>query len=577
MTTVDQPNQATTDMSDLSWPPRFALSRERILKLLTGKRFYSDPSAALREAILNAIDAVRRRQQSIEDLEPVIDVIFDRDQLTLRVDDNGIGMDKDSVTRFFATVGASLATMEQNPQSVGEFGIGVVSYFMAGDRFDLQTCNGASDPIGLTFHKGMLEAEDGEAIESKATRVSQGTSITLYIRDEATHELLIDKFPYWCRDVRGLSARIIPGDATLDQQEVSLGEGWAIERPALHEWVEEALLAPVSEPTGWEAMTGNSTVSVLYRGVFVQECEVRQLWGIEGSIDVDPKHFQPRLNREAFVSGQFESEITSFLQSCHPRILEAMVPFLREALRRGDLSKWKTRQWANLWLSVPRSPPYAAAAAAWDKQFRTVPAFMLASPGSDWKEVSLDTIKSRGRRVYVAPLKEERPGDVVAAAVNYLRNTGETVIRGIRTDQSWLRYTRRYFGTTADLIAGVFETEFPERVMVAQHANDILSAIEPVALLFTGPPTAHLVRLGKDAQPILRVLDRLIINIDAAVGKTIVLDTLKANRGPLSLVESTARYAHQHLQHVANLVRSIDGEPEVVGPVRRRYVRGILT
>ena len=43
-------------------------------------------------------------------------------------------MDKNSVTRFFATVGASLATMEQHPQSVGEFGIGVVSYFMAGDR-----------------------------------------------------------------------------------------------------------------------------------------------------------------------------------------------------------------------------------------------------------------------------------------------------------------------------------------------------------------------------------------------------------------------------------------------------------
>ena len=64
-------------MSAPAWPPRFALSRERILKLLTGERFYSDPSAALREAILNAIDAVHRRQQTVDSLDPMIDVTFD--------------------------------------------------------------------------------------------------------------------------------------------------------------------------------------------------------------------------------------------------------------------------------------------------------------------------------------------------------------------------------------------------------------------------------------------------------------------------------------------------------------------
>ena len=72
-------------------------------------------------------------------------------------------------------------------------------------------------------------------------------------------------------------------------------------------------------------MTGNSTVSVLYRGVFVQDYEVAELWGIAGSIDVDPKHFKPRLNREAFVEGQFQNEITDFLRSCHPAILQQLV------------------------------------------------------------------------------------------------------------------------------------------------------------------------------------------------------------------------------------------------------------
>ena len=371
---------------------------------------------------------------------------------------------------------------------------------------------------------------------------------------------------------------MLPGNTTLDQGGISLNRGsQKIEPPEVLGWVEGSHLSPVAEPTGWEAMTGNSTVSVLYRGVFVQEYEIRSLWGIEGSIDVNPKHFKPRLNREGFVSGKFESEVAAFLRSCHPHILEAMVPYLQEALDRGDLSKWKTKQWANLWLSVPRSPPYLAAAKAWDRQFRKIPAFMLAKPGTDWRPVSLDSIIRHGRKVYVAPLEDEQPKDVVVAAVNYLRNTGKTVIRGIRTDQSWLRHTRRYFGTTADLILRVFEADFPERVIVAQHANNIVTSIQPVAVLFTGPPAAHLVRLGDGTQPIVRVLDTLIINIDDDLGRAIVFDTLDANRGPISLVESTAKHAHRQLAHVAKVARSIDGDPELIGPVRRRYIRGMLT
>lgn len=79
-------------MSDEKWPPSFTLDQERILNLLTGDRFYSNPSAALREAVLNAIDAVHRRQKTVVDLTPHITVTFNRDDLTVIVGDNGIGM-----------------------------------------------------------------------------------------------------------------------------------------------------------------------------------------------------------------------------------------------------------------------------------------------------------------------------------------------------------------------------------------------------------------------------------------------------------------------------------------------------
>jgi len=141
----------TTIMLDETWPPAFTLDQESILNLLTGDRFYSNPSAALREAVLNAIDAVHRRRKTAPELKPQITVTFNSDDMTLAVADNGIGMNCNDVESLFTKVGASAATAESNKDSVGEFGIGVISYFMAGDAFTLQTNDGQSEPIGLSF------------------------------------------------------------------------------------------------------------------------------------------------------------------------------------------------------------------------------------------------------------------------------------------------------------------------------------------------------------------------------------------------------------------------------------------
>ena len=38
-----------TSPDEDTWPPEFSLDQEKILNLLTGDRFYSNPSAALRK------------------------------------------------------------------------------------------------------------------------------------------------------------------------------------------------------------------------------------------------------------------------------------------------------------------------------------------------------------------------------------------------------------------------------------------------------------------------------------------------------------------------------------------------
>ena len=559
-------------MVNETWPPVFSLDQEKILNLLTGDRFYSNPSAALREAILNGIDAVHRRRNLNCDISPEIKVTFDRAKSHLTVADNGVGMNKTEVETLFARVGASAATDEAKKESVGEFGIGVISYFMAGDTFELQTYDGKTDAIGLTFDKRILSG--GTSTELAPTQQSQGTTITIQIRNASTFDVLLESFPHWCRDVEGLSAELLPDGRTLSQKGASkLSELSDVQLP---KWVERAHLGPVSDPTGWDAMTGNSTVAVLYRGVFVQEFEAKGLWGIEGSIDVDPKHFKPRLNRESFVEGQFQTEVTDFLKTCHPAILEALVKQLKVALERGALNKWTEKRWANLWLSVPRVPAYAQATKLWDVVFRSLPAFELAV-GNKWVPASVEKIMMLKPKIYVAPLPDETSNDVVQAALRLLRNTGHPVIRGIRREKSWMREVSRRFGTTADLLSNVFAAELPPLVPLVNEAEQILAEIKPVAPLFTGPPAVDLVRLGQDSQPVLRLKKRLIINLDHGSGKALVEDVLSANNGPISLVGSAARHTYEQLTQVAAVVRDITAESEVLGPIRRRFIRSLLS
>ena len=246
--------------NDLDWPPSFTLDQEKVLNLLTGDRFYSDPSAALREAVLNAIDAVHRRRQTSPNLSPQISLTLNIDDQTLTVTDNGVGMDDEDISRLFAKVGASAATEDLNKESVGEFGIGVISYFMAGDSFQVHTCNSEDSAIGLEFSKAMLAG--GKAREIIATRNSQGTTIRIRVRDNKTLDLLRERFAHWCRDVEGLDACVMPSGEKLRQH--GSDETDEVTVPDLAQWVERTHLRPVSHPTGWDAMTGNSSVAVLY-------------------------------------------------------------------------------------------------------------------------------------------------------------------------------------------------------------------------------------------------------------------------------------------------------------------------
>ncbi len=554
-----------------NWPPKFTLDQANILNLLTGDRFYSNPSAALREVILNAIDAVHRRQKENTKTTAAIEVVFNSEKLTLTVTDNGVGMDEDDISSLFAKVGASAAEKESKKNSVGEFGIGVISYFMAGEKFDLHTCKENKPPISLQFSRDMLAGGQSELLNPAQPQT--GTTITIHVRDTATFNLLLENFPYWCRDVDGLKAQLYPANTEVRQGGVIRAEsGINVDHP---DWVERVHLGPVSSFKGWESMTGISNISVLYRGVFVQNFEMRDTWGIEGSIDVDPKHFKPRLNREGFIEGQFQSEVEQFLREVHPPILQVMAEKLSAAMSSGSLDKWDEKRWAGLWLSLPRTPNYANAIAVWDSVFRKLPAFELAK-GQKWQGISIEELKELGPQIYVAPLAEEQANDVVKAALHYLRSTGQTVIRGIKREKPWLRFAPISYGTTAELISSVFSDELAPFNHVSKVAEELLGNLKPIAVLYSGPPNIVLVRLGRESSPAFKLQKRLVINVDNPNGRALALAAIKQNAGAGQLIALTAQHAYQQLSEVASVVRESLDHPEVLSPVRKRFIQSLL-
>lgn len=550
------------------WPPSFTIDQEAILNLLTGDRFYSDPSAALREAVLNAIDAVHRRRRTDSAIAAEIRVVFDKDALELRVDDNGVGMSSTDITALFAKVGASAARTEATKESVGEFGIGVISYFMAADEFALDTWDGTAPPVALKFPRAMLAGSTAEVLVSK--RVGQGTTVILRIRSREVFDLLLKSFAHWCRDVDGLVGRLLPENVPVEQGDANRAEAVVmVDHPS---WIERVHIAPVADPTGWDAMTGKSEVSVLYRGVFVQKFEVKGLWGIEGSVDVDPKHFKPRLNREGFIAGQFEAEVKQFLRDVHPVVIEAMASRLADAIGAGKLDRWNQKRWANLWLSVPREASYANAVSAWDTIFRSLPVFEVAE-GNRWVPASLNDLLGKDGPMYVAPLADEQVPDIVKAALRLLRSSGGVVIRGIRKDNSWMRYAASAFGTTADLITSVFASELPALTPIVSQAETILAQVRIVARMYTGSPSVDVVLLGSESPPALKLQERLVINVENPAGWRIVHDALRMNTGPTALISLAARHAYEQMGQVAAVIKDMEESEQVLSPMRREFIR----
>lgn len=169
------------------------VSVENIFPLIK-KFLYSDHEIFLRELISNATDATLKLKHltnigetSVEYGSPQIEVKIDKENKTLHIIDQGIGMTQEEVEKYINQVAFSGAEefLEKYKDSakdsgiIGHFGLGFYSAFMVANKVEIFSKSYKDEPGAHWICEGTTEFT-----LQKTDRQERGTEIVLHINDD---------------------------------------------------------------------------------------------------------------------------------------------------------------------------------------------------------------------------------------------------------------------------------------------------------------------------------------------------------------------------------------------------------
>ena len=174
----------------------FQTEAKQLLQLMIHS-LYSNREIFLRELISNASDAIDKlRFRAIEDASLLgddadfrIDVTFDKDEGTLTIADNGIGMSREDVIAHLGTIAKSgtaefLANLtgdqKSDSQLIGQFGVGFYSAFMVANEVEVLTQSAAGGD-GVHWRS---TGEDAYSLDVAAD-LPRGTQVILHLQEDA--------------------------------------------------------------------------------------------------------------------------------------------------------------------------------------------------------------------------------------------------------------------------------------------------------------------------------------------------------------------------------------------------------
>ncbi len=147
---------------------RLQLNYKAVTQLLMGEKLYGNKKYGLREILQNSIDACQLMKEIYDNdrnrigmvYQPTIAIILDKENGTVTIRDNGIGMSEEVLKNYFLTVGTSYYVSNNfkyqgyNYQPIGNYGIGFLSSFMLSELVNLKTKHyKASKTIELELNK----------------------------------------------------------------------------------------------------------------------------------------------------------------------------------------------------------------------------------------------------------------------------------------------------------------------------------------------------------------------------------------------------------------------------------------
>lgn len=157
------------------------------------KFLYSDHEIFLREIVSNAVDATQKLKTlsslgefkgELGDLK--VSVAIDKDNGTLTISDNGIGMTADEIDQYinqiaFSSANEFLDKYKNDANAIiGHFGLGFYSSFMVSTKVEIIT---KSHKEGSEAVKWSCDGSPEYTLE-KAEKTDRGTDIILYIDEE---------------------------------------------------------------------------------------------------------------------------------------------------------------------------------------------------------------------------------------------------------------------------------------------------------------------------------------------------------------------------------------------------------
>ena len=171
---------------------QFKAESKKLLDMMINS-IYTNKEIFLRELISNASDALDKlyylsltdKDIKINKKDLEINIYLDKDNKTITIKDNGIGMNKEELEDNLGTIAKSGSELfkesndlKKNIDIIGQFGVGFYSAFMAAKKVTVKS-------MSLDNMAYIWESDGADGYTIKETKKDGiGTEITLYLKDD---------------------------------------------------------------------------------------------------------------------------------------------------------------------------------------------------------------------------------------------------------------------------------------------------------------------------------------------------------------------------------------------------------